>query len=231
MDIIKSRDGYKICASPSDLAKLIIFNFFKNLLSNSNLTNEQHDSKQVKDYVNKLAKRTVDSKEVEYFTALLDLYYAFEKKCDFCFKLSSKFDPIKHQIRTIENIEKYKDDPPDVIIKYNEGEYPFELKRYRGNINFEDLYKFIKVKIIDHYSGKQNFLISAQPKPGSNIDLGIFNTLHRKLLTEKNQPGYIGLTFNHDNKEIITIRFLPKLNKYSRPYDSEVNLFSDLLNS
>lgn len=231
MQITRSIDGYKLCISPKELAGMNVSNFFIRLFSNKSLINKPYDSKEVKDFIKELAGRSIDSKEYEYYSALLDLYHAFEKNCNFCFKLKSNFDPKQHQIKTVEDIEKYKDDPPDVIVKFKGLEYPFELKRYRGEIAFETLYAFIKSKIINHYSGKQNFLIILQPGSGTNINLGIFKQIHEKLKTEKNQPGYIGLSFNHDNNEIVTIRVLPKLEKYTRIYDSEKDLFTDLLNT
>lgn len=231
MKVAKSLDGYKLCISPKELAEMNVSNFFIRLFSNKSLLDKPHDSKEVKDFINELAKKSVDSKEYEYYSALLDLYHAFEKNCDFCFKLKSNFDPKQHQIKTIDDIERFKDDPPDVIVKYKGSEYPFELKRYRGKVIFDDLYAFIKKNIVDHYSGKQNFLIILQPNSGSNIDLNIFEQMHEKLKTEKNQPGYIGLTFNHDNNEIVTIRVLPNLDRYTRIYNAEKDLFTDLLHS
>ncbi|HUV42944.1 MAG TPA: hypothetical protein VMY36_03545 [Patescibacteria group bacterium] len=231
MQVLKSLEGYKLCLSAKELAQMNIVGFFAKLFSNKGLQDKPYDSKEVKEFISKLSKSSVDSKEYEYYTALLDLYHAFEKKCDFCFKLKSSYDPKQHSIRTIEDLEKFKDDPPDVIVKYQKSDYPFELKRYRGDVTFDRLYSFIKKKIVDHYSGKLNFLIVLQPSSGSVIDFGMFKQIHEELKNEKNQPGYIGITFNHDNIEIVTIRVLPKLEKYIRPYSPETDLFSDLLHS
>ncbi len=231
MQIIKSLDGYQLCLSAKELAQMNIVGFFIKLFSNRNLHDKPYDSKEVKDFINRLAKGSVDSKEYEYYVALQDLYNAFEKSCDFCFKLKRNFDPKLDIINTIEDLEKFRDEAPDVIVKYKNSDYPFELKRYRGKINFDDIYAFIKKNVVDHYSGKQNFLIILQPVSGSAIDISIFKQIHEQLKSEKNQPGYIGLTFNHDNKEIMTIRVIPKLEKYIRPYNSETDLFTDLLHS
>ncbi len=229
MQITKSIEGYKLSISAKELAEMNVSNFFVKLFSNKSLLDKPHDSKEVKDFIEQLAKKSIDSKEYEYYSALLDLYYVFEKNCDFCFNLKNNFDSKQDQIETIDDIEKFKDDPPDVIVKYKGFEYPFELKRYRGKVTFEALYNFIKTKIMIHYSGQQNFLVILQPDRGANIDLDIFKQLHEKLKKERNQPGYIGLTFNHDNIEIVTIRVLPELEKYTRPYIAENDLFTDLL--
>lgn len=231
MEIIKSTDCYKLCLSARELARMNIVSFFIKLFANKNLHDKQYDSKEVKEFISKLAKNSIDSKEYEYYTAMLDLYHAFEKNCDFCFKLKRNFNPHQDTIKTIEDIEKFKDDPPDIIVRYKKSDYPFELKRYRGDITFDDIFNFIKKKIIDHYSGKQNFLIILQPSSGSKIDLSIFKRIHEQLKNEKNQPGYIGLTFNHNNMEIVTVRVFPNFDKYTRPYKPETDLFTDLLHS
>lgn len=231
MEIIKPTDGYKLCLSAQELARMNVVSFFIKLFANKNLHDKQYDSKEVKEFISKLSKNSIDSKEYEYYMATLNLYHAFEKNCDFCFKLKRNFNPDQDMIKTIEEIEKFKDDPPDVIVRYKKSDYPFELKRYRGKITFDDIFNFIKKKIIDHYSGKQNFLIILQSSSGSKIDLSIFKRIHEQLKNEKNQPGYIGLTFNHDNMEIVTVRVLPNLDKYTRPYKPETDLFTDLLNS
>lgn len=231
MQLIKSIDGYQFCLSAKELAQMNIIDFFIKLFSNKNLHDKPYNSKEVKEFISKLAENSINSKEYEYYTALLDLYHAFEKSCDFGFRLKRNFDPKQHTINTIEDLEKFRDEAPDVIVKYKNSDYPFELKRYRGKVDFGDIYAFIKNKIIDHYSGKQNFLIVLQPAAGSVIDISIFKRIHEQLKGEENQPGYIGLSFNYGNKEIITIRVLPKLEKYVRPYNSETDLFSELLHS
>lgn len=231
MLVLKSIEGYRLNLSAKELAQICISSFFTELISNKNFQDKPYDSKEVKDFISELSKKSIDSKDYEYYVALLDLYQTFEERCEFCFKLKSSYDPKRHNIKTLKDLEKYKNDPPDVIVRYQEIDYPFELKRYRGNVTFNDIYTFIKKKIIDHYSGTLNFLIILQPSNGLAVDLDIFRQIHKRLMTEKNQPGYIGLTFNHDNREVITVRVLPKLEKYTRPYKQEADLFSDLLNS
>lgn len=231
MEIFQSSTGYRVCLSPKELAIMVINDFFTKLFSNKELGNKSYDSKEVKDYIIELSKKSIDSKEYEYHTALLELYQAFDKKCDFCFKLKAKYDPKKHKISTMSDLEKFNNDPPDLIIKYQKHEFSFELKRYRGKITFDDMYAFIKRKIIDHYSGQLNFLILLQPEVGSSVDFNIFRQIHKRLKKEKNQPGYIGFTFNRESKEIITVRVAPKLDKSVRPFSSQSDIYSDLLNS
>lgn len=230
MNIYKSNQGYQICLAPKKLTQMVTSAFFVRLFSNKKLYNKSYNSKEVKEFIQELSKKTVDSQECEYYTELLELYYLFNKNCDFCFKLKDSYNPKKDSIRTINDLTKFRDETPDVIVRYQKLEYYFELKRYRGEVTFEAIYNFVKRKIINHYSEKLNFLITLQPQIGSLIDLDIFKKIHEKLRREKKQPGVIGFTFNHDNKEIFTVRICPKLEKYVRPYNMETDLFSNLLN-
>lgn len=234
MQILKSSAGLSACFSPKELSSLIAFNFLGKMFNAEHLKDEAYDSQAVSKHIAKLAKESADSRsDYEYFTAVLDLYHAFSKDCKFAFNLKSSFNPTKNSIKNLEDLKEFNDDPPDIIVKTKEGDYAFEIKRYRGNLNFKDLYSFIKDKIILYYflKLKFNFLILLQPQKGSGIDLSVFKKIHEHLIKEKNQPGQIWFSFNHDNKEIIKVRVLPKLNMSKRPYKNENDQFTDLFSA
>jgi hypothetical protein len=231
MQILKSKEGYQARFSPKELSVLLAYRFFNKLLSTKHLKNEEYNSPAVSKHIGKLSKESVDSKEYEYYTAILDLYRMFSKDCTFSFKLNTSFNPTKDNIKNLDDLDSFKDDPPDVIVNYKENDYEFELKRYRGKMTFEALYEFVNRKIILHYSGKLNFLIILQPNVDRSLSLDLFKDLHDNLIKEKNQPGYIGFSFNHENKEIITIRVLPKLEMDKRLYIHENDNFIDLFSN
>ena len=231
MKILKSGGGLKVCFSAKEIAVLLVSRFFNKLFSEKSLKDEPYDSVVISDYVKKLAKDSVDSKDYELFASIMDLYYQFEKDCEFCFNLKQSYDPTKDKILNVDDLRKHTDDPPDVIVLYKGNYYEFELKRYRGELTYEALYSFIKKKIILHYSGKANYLVILQPRAFSTISPEIFSKLHKSLVIEKNQPGHIGLTLNVNNKEIYLIRVLPKLEQSKRNYDTEADIFSEILNS
>lgn len=230
MKILKVGGQLKACFSSKEIATLLISKIFSQLLSTKKINNESYDSYAVSDYIKKLADKSVDSTDYEFFTSILDLYEQFEKNCEFCFNLKRTFNPNVTKITSIDDLYRYREDPPDVIVLYQNNFYEFELKRYRDEFNFDKLYAFIKKKIILHYSGKSNFLVVVQLKAYTNIDLNIFKLLHERLKKETNQPGIIGFSLNNNNEEMILIRVLPELNMSKRPY-SEIAAFADILHS
>lgn len=230
MKILRLNGKLVVCFSAKEIAYLLISKFLTQLFSNEELKNEPYDSKRVLDYIKELSKQSIDSKDYEFYTGILDLYELFEKNCELCFYLKNSFDPRINKITSIDEIYCYRDDPPDIIVRYKENFYEFELKRYRDEFSVDKLANFLKKKIVQHYSGKQNFLVILQLRPYSNIDLGVFRQLHEKLKLEKNQPGIIGFSLNKNNEEILLIRILPELNINNRPYN-ETNSFADMLNS
>lgn len=230
MKILKVKGQLKACFSSKEIANLLILRFFTQLFSANELKNEPYDSSAISDYIKKLADQSVDSTDYELYTSILDLYEQFEKNCEFCFNLKNTFDPQTIKIASIGDLYRYREDPPDVIVRYKNNFYEFELKRYRDEFTFDKLYTFLKKKIITHYSGKSNFLVILQLAPNLNIDLNVFEKLHERLKKEINQPGIIGFSLNNNNKEMILVRVLPELNISKRPH-SEVNAFADILHS
>lgn len=228
MHFQQSKNGYQACFTAKEISLLLIQRMFRNLFSAKNLQNEAINSPVVSEFITGLAKQSTDSKEYEYFTAILDLYPAFEKKCQFGYRLNADFNPTKHKILSLEDLEKFKEDPPDVIVIHSAVEYPFELKRYRDKLDYDSLYKFVQSKIIRHYSVKYNFMVILQVAPYETLNLNLFKKLSKELLKDNNQPGYIIFTCNNANKEIYTIVVLPKLEVSKRPYGSESENMVDL---
>ena len=125
----------------------------------------------------------------------------------------------------------YVDDPPDVIVYYENQYYEFELKRYRDELLVDSIFNFLKKKIILHYSEQRNYLILLQPPPFSDFSTNVFKELHEKLLKEKNIPGIIGFSLNNNNEEMLLVRIFPNLDISKRKYKTEVNMFAELLHS
>lgn len=230
MRVLKVKGQLKACFSAKEIANLLISKFFTQLFSAENLKNEPYDSVAVSSYIKILSNQSTDSIDYELFTAILDLYEQFEKNCEFCFNLKNTFNPSKDNINNIDDLYSQREDPPDLIVLYKNNFYDFELKRYRDEFTFDKLSSFIKRKIINHYSGKSNFLIILQLKPNSSVDLNLFKELHENLKIERNQPGIIGFSMNNNNEEMILIRILPELTIDKRQYN-EINAFTDILNS
>jgi len=65
MKILKSGGGLKACFSAKEIAVLLVSRFFNKLFSEKSLKDEPYDSDAISDYVKKLAKDSVDSKDYE----------------------------------------------------------------------------------------------------------------------------------------------------------------------
>ncbi len=230
MKILKFKGQLKVCFSSKEIASMLVSRFFGRLFAAKEFKDQSYDSPVVSDYIKKLANLSADSTDYELFTSILDLYQQFEKNCEFCFNLKGAFNPKRDRITNIDDLNRYREDPPDVIVFYKNNFYEFELKRYRGEFTLDKLEIFLKKKIINHYSGKSNFLVILQLKPYTGIDLDIFRKLHESLKKEINQPGIIGFSLNCNNEEMLLVRILPQLDMSKRPYN-EVNELADILHS
>ena len=227
MTIEKVGNRLRVRFTAKELVLLIMSKFFKDVTSK--IVNDAPTETELLEHIKILANKTVDTTDYEFFTTILELYQQFERNCDFGFYLKNKFDLKTDKIETLDDVSKFRDDPPDVIVIYKGNDYEFELKRYRDNIDFNSLSSFLKNKIVNHYSDKSNYLILLQPKPNSNISLDTFDKLNKELINYKRDFGRITFTLNHDNNEMFTAFIFPNLGIYRRKYSDEHNLFADIL--
>ena len=229
MNIERVSGKLRLRVAPKELTLLIISKFFNNL--STKIAQDSLNETELSNYVKQLANKSVDSTDYEFFIAILELYKQFNRNCEFGFNLKNNFDIKTDRIITLDDISKYREDPPDIIVFYNGNEADFEFKRYRGDIDFDPIFSFLKNKIINHYSDKANYLILLQPEPNSNISFDLFSKIHNEIVKLNKDFGRIAFTLNHDNFEIITAFVYPKFEVSKREYSSEHELFSDILKS
>jgi hypothetical protein len=228
MKIIKV--GLKLQASftVQELARMLVANFFTNLTND--LNQKKISISDVNLHVKRLAKKSVDSIEYEFYIALLDLYGQFQKDCDFRFNLKDTYNFRKTNIITLTDLYKYRDDPPDVIIGQKNSSYEFEFKRYRGNMDFDSISNFIKRKITNYYADKSNYYILLQPDVFSNVSINIFEKLHDGIKKINKNFGIIAFSFKDDCQNIVTIQVFPEFITSKRNVINDGSLFTDLLN-
>lgn len=205
------------CFAPHELAFLVLSKDFPVILkiAENNLKNLNN----AKILTNKLTQTSVNSKAYEYFIAIFDLYELFHDNCQFCFNLNSKFNQSSDRINTLDDLEKYRLDPPDIIVYHQKNLLDFEFKRYRGKLSTELLYDFINRKIINHYSDyKCNYYIILQPAPNTTLDLDIFENLHKKINKLNRKIGKIAFSLNNNNKEMLVVSIFPDLTISKRPF-------------
>lgn len=229
MIILKVDGKLRACFTAKELSILIVSKFFSSLLGK--ISNKPYNETEVTMYVKRLADNSVDSTDYEFFISILDLYKQFNKECDFCFNLNGKFNFKKDTIKTLDELSRFREDPPDVIVKWRDNFFEFELKRYRGILTVDSLFSFIRDKIIMHYSSYSNFLIILQPKPMAKLSLNVFKDIHTRIKRLNRHNGIIGFSLNNNNKELILARVSPKLEIYRFPFENETSLLSEIVNS
>lgn len=226
MELHKLYGNFVVCFTPKELANLLINDFF--LKITRGLSNPKLKNTTLHDY---LLNNSSESRDYEYYVAIFDLYDLFNKDCEICYHLNNKFNLGKSLINTIDDLIRYREEFPDVIVRFKKRYFEFELKRYKGKLNLESLYSFVLEKIVKHYSGKTNYLILLQGEPGSKLSYITFKKLHQKLRKERIFPGILGFSFNNDNREMILIRVFPELNQYKRPFRNGSEQIAEVINS
>lgn len=229
MNIIKTNGSLQASFSDHELTTMIVSKFFANLADG--LNRKEYSIDKINDYIKKLADKSVDTTEYEYLTAVLELKHQFDDNCRFNFKLKDSFNLKKDTIKNIDELNKFKIDPPDVIVDFKDNLYEFELKRYRDELDLDHLFVFIKNKILDHYSIKANYFIILQPKPFVKFDFNIFKELAKKITDENKDLGIISLSMNNNNTEMITTQLFPEFKSWKRPYENEAIEISEMLHN
>ncbi|KKT31873.1 MAG: hypothetical protein UX04_C0003G0067 [Microgenomates group bacterium GW2011_GWF2_45_18] len=176
----------------------------------------------LRDLAMKWSKNSVNSKDYEYWVAILLLYEDFGEDSEICFYLKDTFNHYKDTITSYTDLEKFKQDPPDVIIKNKfTGYAEFELKRYRDEVSEKGLISCIKTKIL-RYSVAYNYCIILQNTSESELTLKIFENIHETLikLSLNRDLGKICFIFNANNQHMIFAHVFPDFIVFKQPINS-----------
>lgn len=209
----QSIDGDRVCYHAEDLLQLILLEIDPTNLLKSNITELE------KKHSNKL---------YEYFVAISLLYDDFNKNCEFCFNLKQSFDPGRNEIHFISDLEKYRDNTPDIIVLYEGKYYYFELKRYRGEFSKESILKFIDDKIT-RYSSElgYNYLIILQLPEYTEIQLKIFEEISKSISEIKHK-----IVFScNSNTNNLFINITPEFNYRETKFRLLSSIVKDIKNS
>lgn len=235
MNICKVDARLMVCFSLKELVDLLMWPVELSLLNktlNARLEGKKIDDAILGGLVLEWGKSSADSKDYEYWSAILSLYEDFGDDSEICFYLKDTFNPHKDSISSYADLEKFKQDPPDVIIKNKLNGYAeFELKRYRGELSDEGLITFIKKKIL-RYSVPFNYCIILQHTSGTVMPQTLFEDLHKEIkkLPIKRGLGNICFIFNANNQHMIFAHVYPELNVYKQPFNSGSDQVKKLMN-
>lgn len=233
MNLYKINTKLAVCFTAKELADLLMWPVELALLHKSleaRLEGKKIDDETLRESVLQLGKDSANSKDYEYWTAIFSLHEDFGKNCEICFYLKDTFNPHRDLITTNADLEKFKQDPPDVMLKHKSSGYAeFELKRYRDKLNEDGLLTFIKNKIL-RYSVPFNYCIILQHTAGTEMPQMIFENLHKRIeeLTIKRDLGKICFIFNANNQYMIFAHVYPKLYVYKQPFISGSNQVKNL---
>lgn len=207
-----------VCFSKSELLQMfeikkteLLEEMIKQGFSFDDLRGDYSKMEKIADIVSE--KGAQDRDEHEIFASLFVFLDFYEAGSEVCFRLQDAFNPSKQRIASLQDLKKFRADPPDFIIKSSDGFREFELKRYRDKLNAEEVFNFLKKKIA-HYGNDlrdMNFLLVLQPSAYSisHID---FKELHTKLKSmDFKFQGQILISYNDNNKENVINQVYPKL--------------------
>lgn len=219
MNLLKTNGKNILCFSKEELSKLFgsakkaelieeIEN--QNLFINNLRGNPQKMHKIAKIISDKTSQHRDDH---EIFAVLFVFFNFYGSDSEICFKLKNEFNVDKDKISSLNDLNKYRSDPPDFIIKSKDGFREFEMKRYRDKLNTKSIFEFIKRKI-EHYCnnlGDMNLLLVLQSEAYdvSNID---FNKLYENIKSLNFRfKGQILIFYNENNKDGIINQVYPDL--------------------
>ena len=225
MNLRKVNTKVMACFTLKELVGLLMWPVEVSLLNKTleaRLEGKIIDDSALGDSVLSWSKDSANSKDYEYWTAIFSLYEDFGEGSEICFFLKDTFNHHKDSITSYSDLEKFKQDPPDVVIKNRLNSYAeFELKRYRGELSEGGLVTFIKNKIIS-YSVPFNYCIILQHASGTLLPQMIFENLHKEIkkLPIQRDLGDICIIFNANNEHMIFAHVYPRLNVYKQPFSS-----------
>lgn len=226
MEFVKLNTKMVVCFKKEEIVNLLLTPLETQLFEkmfNSRFKGEVIEQKDLEDIATEHGKKSAKSKQNEIWVAFFSLCQDIEDSTEICFYLKDTFNYQYDEIKSIEDLEKFKDDPPDVVIKRMSGEYiEFELKIYDGEASEEKLFDFIDEKIFRHYSDVgYNFCITLKPK-SEMLSLDAFEKLHEKIKKTKNREkiGKICLIFNVNNQFYIFVHLYPEFSMYKIPFET-----------
>lgn len=153
-----------------------------------------------------------DRDDHEIFASIFIFLDFYESGSEICFELKD-FNPSRDKITTLQELNDFRDDPSDFIIKSSDGFRGFELKRYRDGLTTNEVFDFLEKKI-KHYGnglGAINLLVTLQSIDNdiSNVDFQELNTNLKSMRLQF--QGEVLISYNENNKEMVINQVFPNL--------------------
>jgi len=219
MNISKLKNKNIACFSKKELKKIfemakkteLLEKIRKQDISFENLQSNYEKMTEVAGIISKNISN--DRNDHEIFASIFVFSDFYENKSEICFELKDNFNTNRDKIITLQDLNNFRNDPPDFIIKSSDGFREFELKRYRNGLNTKEVFEEVKKRIEYYQNGLGNinllFIIQSFGNDISNID---FHELNSKIKSINSKfQGQILISYNENNKDIVINQIFPNL--------------------
>lgn len=188
-------------------------------ISINNLITDPEKKEEITDTISQQSTNSRDDHEV--FGSLYIYLNFYEEGSEVCFELHNVFNPNKDTITTLKDLNRFRSGQSDAdfIIKSHDGFRVFQLKRYQGKLNTQDIFSFVKKKM-EHYGGNlgdTNLLVVLQSPHDYLMEVDFAN-LHEKLKGVNIKcDGQILISYNENDKFLVINQVYPSLTTSTVP--------------
>jgi len=204
--------------------KKIIQEMIKNNITFEGLRHDRRKMLKITETV--AAELSKNKDEVEMFLAFDTLLDFYPKGSEVCFYIKQGFNPSERQITNLADLKNIIEESflTDFIIKSLNEFRSFQLKRYRNELETDNLLSFIKTKLQYYGSdlGDVNLLIVLQSQINNVLKVN-FNNLHEKLKSlNLKSKGQILILYNENVRSTVINQVYPDLTTSNVPIRESV---------
>ncbi|MDP3985998.1 MAG: hypothetical protein Q8P77_01030 [Candidatus Veblenbacteria bacterium] len=227
MNAIKLQGGNFICLTKNEYLLLFKEQAYRQLVSEmagrGYTLDDLRDSKEkmieVSGAVSDMLEKNNDQSEL--FGAFYVFLNFYGGDSEVCLELKNSFNPRRDRVVSLKGLVGVleKSTPIDFVVKSKDGVRLFQLKRYRGKLDTDELFRFVKDKLA-HYGndlGHTNLLIILQT--GGDISEINFERLN-DLFVKSELPNktQVLIAYNENNKLYVINQVYPGLTTSRVPF-------------
>jgi hypothetical protein len=220
MNLYNLKSKYLICFQKEELAKILEIHGKKEMdveMKKQGVTFDDFTKNPEKmiQIVSAFTKKNSNDRDYhEIFSSVFVLRDFYPDGSEICFELKRNFDPKRDIIDSLDDLNKLREGTfTDFVFKLRNDLREFQLKRYRGKLNTEDMFKAIS-EVIKHYAndlGSTNLLLLLQSSDNT-VNTTVFHELHEKLKgLNLTFTGMILVMYNENMKFSVINQIYPAL--------------------
>jgi hypothetical protein len=220
LNLYNLKNKYLICFPKEELSRILEIQGKKDIsieMQKQGITFDdlRKNPEKMKNIATALSKKNSNDRDYhEIFSSVFVLRDFYPNGSEICFELKNNFDPKRDIVNSLDDLNKLREGTfTDFVFKSENDLREFQLKRYRGKLNTEDIFKTIS-EVIKHYAnnlGDTNLLLLLQ-SPDSTLNTNVFHELHEKLKGLKlTFIGMILIMYNENMKFSVINQIYPAL--------------------